>query len=288
MSLPAFLDLSGRTVLVTGAGSPTGIGFATARHLGALGAGVVLAATTSRVKERARELEEQGVEALGLVGDLTDPDVVADLVDAAAEWGDGLDLLVNNAGMVSTSQPDYLEGDLTATTPERWSESLRRNLDTAFLVTRAALPHLRVSGVGTGGHGRERHRCGDGDAGRGRVCRREGRVGRPHPGARGRRGRPRGHRQRGGAGLDRDGFADPGRGRRGAGHARRTLGVGGRGCRRPSPSSSAPAPRTPPVRCWSSTVATASPRNAHCLAECRAGPGWWVSAAASAGRRRGG
>ena len=148
MSLPAFLDLSGRTVLVTGAGSPTGIGFATARHLGALGAGVVLAATTSRVKERAGELEAQGVEALGLVGDLTDPDVVADLVDAAAEWGDGLDLLVNNAGMVSTSQPDYLAGDLTATTPERWSESLRRNLDTAFLVTRAALPHLRVSGSG--------------------------------------------------------------------------------------------------------------------------------------------
>jgi 3-oxoacyl-[acyl-carrier protein] reductase len=50
--------------------------------------------------------------------------------------------------MVSTAQPDYLEGDLLATTPERWGESLRRNLDTAFLVTRAALPHLRRSGHG--------------------------------------------------------------------------------------------------------------------------------------------
>ncbi|GAB3077201.1 SDR family NAD(P)-dependent oxidoreductase [Pedococcus soli] len=148
MVLPPSLDLSGRTALVTGAGSPNGIGFATARHLGALGAGVVLAATTNRVKDRARELEDSGVEALGLVGDLTDPEVVADLVDAAAEWGGRLDVLVNNAGMVSTSQPDYLEGDLTATTPDRWSESLRRNLDTAFLVTRAALPHLRVSGSG--------------------------------------------------------------------------------------------------------------------------------------------
>ena len=91
MSLPSFLDLSGRTALVTGAGSPSGIGFATARHLGALGAGVVLAATTSRAEDRARELEDEGVEALGLVGDLTDPDVVADLVDAAAEWGGRLD-----------------------------------------------------------------------------------------------------------------------------------------------------------------------------------------------------
>jgi 3-oxoacyl-[acyl-carrier protein] reductase len=148
MSLPASLDLSGRTALVTGAGSPSGIGFATAHHLGALGAGVVLAATTRRVEERARQLGDLGIEALGLVGDLTDPEVVADLVDAAAEWGGRLDVLVNNAGMVSTSRPDHLEGDLDATTPERWSESLRRNLDTAFLVTRAALPHLRVSGSG--------------------------------------------------------------------------------------------------------------------------------------------
>jgi 3-oxoacyl-[acyl-carrier protein] reductase len=148
MPLPPSLDLSGRTALVTGAGSPAGIGFATARHLGALGAGVVLAATSSRVKDRARELEEQGIEALGLVGDLTDPDVVADLVDAAAEWGGRLDVLVNNAGMVSTSRPDYLEGDLAATSYERWSASLQRNLDTAFLVTRAALPHLRASGAG--------------------------------------------------------------------------------------------------------------------------------------------
>jgi|SRR5690242_8771890 len=148
MPLPPSLDLSGRTALVTGAGSPTGIGFATARHLGALGAGVVLAATTSRVRDRARELEEQGIEALGLVGDLTDPDVVADLVEAAAEWGGRLDVLVNNAGMVSTTQPGYLEGDLSATTYERWSASLQRNLDTAFLVTRAALPHLRASGAG--------------------------------------------------------------------------------------------------------------------------------------------
>jgi 3-oxoacyl-[acyl-carrier protein] reductase len=148
MPLPAFLDLTGRCVLVTGTGSPTGIGFAAARHLGALGAGVVLAATTDRVVQRARELEASGVDALGLVGDLTEPEIAADLVEAAAEWGGRLDVVVNNAGMVSTSRPDYLEGDLLATTPERWSESLQRNLDTAYLVTRAALPHLRASGAG--------------------------------------------------------------------------------------------------------------------------------------------
>jgi len=148
MPLPPSLDLTGRCVLVTGAGSPTGIGFAAARHLGALGAGVVLAATTDRVVQRARELQASGIDALGLVGDLTVPEVAADLVEATAEWGGRLDVVVNNAGMVSTSRPDYLEGDLLATTPERWSESLQRNLDTAYLVTRAALPHLRAGGAG--------------------------------------------------------------------------------------------------------------------------------------------
>jgi 3-oxoacyl-[acyl-carrier protein] reductase len=43
---------------------------------------------------------------------------------------------------------DYLEGDLLGTPPERWSASLARNLDTAYLMTRAALPHLRASGSG--------------------------------------------------------------------------------------------------------------------------------------------
>ena len=71
------------------------------------------------------------------------------MVARAVELGGGLDVLVNNAGMVSTAAGgDYLEGDLLGTPPERWSASLARNLDTAYLTTRAALPHLRSSGRG--------------------------------------------------------------------------------------------------------------------------------------------
>ncbi len=148
MRLPESLDLTGRVALVTGAGSPTGIGYAAARHLGLLGASVVVGATSSPAQDRSRELADLGITARAFVGDLTDPNAAEVLVHEAHEVFGAVDIVVNNAGMVSTSQPDYLEGDLLATTPERWGESLRRNLDTAFLVTRAALPHLRRSGHG--------------------------------------------------------------------------------------------------------------------------------------------
>jgi len=146
--LPAAYDLTGRAAVVTGAGSPTGIGYAVARLLGDLGASVLLGSTTPRVHERARELREGGAIAEGLVGDLTRAEDAAALVGAAVTRFGRLDILVAAAGMVSVSDPDYLEGDLAGTPPERWSASLARNLDTAYLVSRAALPHLRASGAG--------------------------------------------------------------------------------------------------------------------------------------------
>ena len=148
-SLPEAFDLSGRTALVTGAGSPTGIGMACARLLAQCGARVVVAATTGRVHERVAELADAGHVAAGVVADLTTGEGAAAVVAAAVDLGGGLDVLVNNAGMVATSAGgDYLEGDLLGTPPERWAASLARNLDTAYLTTRAALPLLRASGHG--------------------------------------------------------------------------------------------------------------------------------------------
>ena len=56
--LPDAFSLAGRVAWVTGAGSPDGIGFATASLLGALGADVALGATSSRVDDRVAELSE--------------------------------------------------------------------------------------------------------------------------------------------------------------------------------------------------------------------------------------
>ena len=147
--VPAAFDLAGCTAVVTGAGSGTGIGIACARLLAQLGARVVVTATTDRVEARVAELRAAGHEVTGAVADLTTEDGADRVVAAALALGGGLDVLVNNAGMVSVAAGGgYLEGDLLGTPPERWAASLARNLDTAYLTTRAALPHLRRSGRG--------------------------------------------------------------------------------------------------------------------------------------------
>jgi 3-oxoacyl-[acyl-carrier protein] reductase len=148
MQLPSAYDLTGRVAIVTGAGSESGIGFATASLLGKLGAAVMLAATSDRVHERTAELQGGGVEAAATVGDLTDEQAASAVVEASiARWG-RLDVVVNNAGMVSTTQPDFENGLVDDLTLDRWRASLHRNLDTAFLVSRAAIPCLRANGWG--------------------------------------------------------------------------------------------------------------------------------------------
>ena len=59
MPIPAAFDLSGRVAVVTGAGSPDGIGFAAARLLAELGAAVMISATTARIQEQGRRTAQR-------------------------------------------------------------------------------------------------------------------------------------------------------------------------------------------------------------------------------------
>jgi 3-oxoacyl-[acyl-carrier protein] reductase len=149
VTVPAALSLTGRVALVTGAGSPSGIGFATARLLASLGAVVAVAATTERAHDRAGELRDAGARAFGVVGDLTDADAVGGLVaEVAARLGPPA-VVVTNAGMTSVAGPAAGEsGRVTDLAPDGWHRALARNLDTAYLCARATLPGMAAAGWG--------------------------------------------------------------------------------------------------------------------------------------------
>src|SRR5215831_12525307 len=148
MAVPASFDLSGRVAVVTGAGSPDGIGFAAARLLAELGAAVMISATTSRVHDRVSELRGAGFDAAGVAGDLTDVGAASGLVSAALDHWGRLDIAVNNAGLISAAHPVFESGTVESMDLPTWQAALARNLTAAFLVTKAALPAMISRGWG--------------------------------------------------------------------------------------------------------------------------------------------
>lgn len=132
--------------VVTGAGSPSGIGFATARLLAAAGHRVVVVSTTERIKERAAELRAAGGDAHPVVADLTVEADVERLLEHAEALGD-VAVLVNNAGMAILGEMDA-PGELERLDLASWQRSLERNLTSAFLVTRAFLIGMKARRYG--------------------------------------------------------------------------------------------------------------------------------------------
>jgi len=146
-TIPTAFELSGRTALVTGAGSPSGIGFAAARMLGQLGAAVILTATTDRVHDRVAELVAQGIEASGIVCTLDTERGATALIVALEANRHEPTILVNNAGMIAVGDPAMLHGDVTSSAAE-WDRGIAINLSTAFHATRAVIGFMRTAGWG--------------------------------------------------------------------------------------------------------------------------------------------
>ncbi|MFD6756336.1 MULTISPECIES: SDR family NAD(P)-dependent oxidoreductase [Micromonospora] len=139
---PVTMRLDGKVALVTGAGSPDGIGYATARRLTDLGARVAIVSTTRRIHDRAGEL---GV--TGFVADLTDESEVGALADAVAEQLGDVEVLVNNAGLASRASPEVLR-PVSQLSYEEWQGEIDRNLTTAFLCSRAFIGGMAERGWG--------------------------------------------------------------------------------------------------------------------------------------------
>jgi 3-oxoacyl-[acyl-carrier protein] reductase len=138
------LGLAGRACAVTGASR--GIGRETALQLCAEGAGVLLVARDER---RLREVQEEadgagraaGGRAVVLACDVTDPDAGERMLAGANESFDGLDVLVNNAGVASWRDLDDL--------PEQeWRDQYELNVMAPLRAMRAACPAMAERGWG--------------------------------------------------------------------------------------------------------------------------------------------
>src|SRR5581483_10356411 len=142
--MPRPFDLTGRVALVSGAGSPSGIGFACAAILQAMGAAVAVTSTSERIHDRAREL---GGGVTGHVADLTDPPAARGLAAEVQRAHGPVGVLVNNAGLAQTGLPvrfrRFLDMD-----DEDWRRDLALNLETAYQLTRAVVPGMVAAGWG--------------------------------------------------------------------------------------------------------------------------------------------
>jgi len=129
MSVLDRFQIDGKVVIVTGASSGLGVAFATG--FAEAGARVVLAARRADKLDRTAKLVESvGGTALPVVTDISDPDQVGALVDAAmAEFGQ-VDVLINNAG-VGTAVP------ATRETPEQFRSVIDINLNGSYWAAQA-------------------------------------------------------------------------------------------------------------------------------------------------------
>lgn len=125
------LGLTGRVAVVTAASK--GLGRATAQALAEEGARVVL---NSRNAAALSDLAASLPQALVVAGDITDPDLPGQLVDAALErWG-RIDVVVGNAGGPPT-------GGALEVTDEQVLAAVNANMLASVRLARAAVPHMR-------------------------------------------------------------------------------------------------------------------------------------------------
>lgn len=136
-----FIEFKNQICLVTGAGSPTGIGFQTAKIIGELGGTILLVSTTDRIYQREAELKALGCNVKGYIADLMDRTQVEDLVKRIIEEYKRIDVLINNAGMVQVGQEEDF-ASFEAVTYESWDDSINRNLNLTFHVTKQVLPYM--------------------------------------------------------------------------------------------------------------------------------------------------
>ena len=139
-----YARLTGKSAIVTGAGSPEGgIGRSIALLFAAEGARVaVIDQDAQRAGEVAAIITGEGGFAVAITGDVSNPDDCARMVREAAEACGAPDILVNNVG-ISRSASSLVDMDFAA-----WSQVIDVNLKSAVAMSSFAMPHMKAKGAG--------------------------------------------------------------------------------------------------------------------------------------------
>ncbi|MCY1279547.1 Dihydroanticapsin 7-dehydrogenase [compost metagenome] len=129
-----------KVVVITGGAG--GVGQALVRLFAAEGARLMISDINAdgcqAMVEQAREL---GAEADCLAGNLREKEYCEAVIARAVERFGGVDILLNNAGIIP-------RGTIEETTDEMWFTAMDVNLNAAFFLCRAAIPHMKKRGGG--------------------------------------------------------------------------------------------------------------------------------------------
>lgn len=136
-------DLEGRAVIITGGGK--GLGKVYAQEFARAGARVVAADIDGEAAQAvAAGLQQKGLEALGLATDVADEDKTQELAKAALDRFGRIDVLINNASLMSVLQRrSWLEIPV-----DEWDRVMAVNLRGIFLCCRAVHPAMKAQGRG--------------------------------------------------------------------------------------------------------------------------------------------
>jgi meso-butanediol dehydrogenase/(S,S)-butanediol dehydrogenase/diacetyl reductase len=133
------MKLKGKVAIVTGGG--TGIGAAIVRRFVSEGAKVCITGRRENVLDQIVQSLPAGT-AVKCPGDVSEPGQADRIVEAALTFGEGIDVLVNNAAKGT-------EGSIISADLAEWRKTLEVNLIAPMLLMRTAIPHMIKKGGGS-------------------------------------------------------------------------------------------------------------------------------------------